>query len=49
MTDYVSYVQLHVFCTVVNIFNILYNILNTFMYKTPNFYHYVQMLIVNPS
>ena len=47
-TDYVGYVQLHVFHTVLSIFNILYIILSTFMYKIP-IYQYVQVLIVNPS
>ena len=48
-TDYVEYVQLHVFCTVINIFNILNNILDNFMYKKKLFYKYIQMLIVNPG
>ena len=36
-TDYVEYVQLHVFYTILNIFYILCIILSTFMYKIPNF------------
>ena len=37
------------FCTQMNIFDILYIIVDSFMYKISLFYQYVQLLIVNPS
>ena len=37
------------FCTQINIFNILYIILRHFYVHNTLFYQYVQLLIVNPS